>query len=52
MLFRSRLDPYIRGKRVAALLDTIVAFPDMEQLPSTSPIREFTGGSSYEIPHN
>jgi uridine kinase len=52
LLAEGRLDPYIRGKRVSALLDTIVAFPDLEQLPSTSPIREFTGGSSYEIPHN
>ncbi len=47
-----RLDPYIRGMRVSSLLETVAEFPDMNLLPSTSPIREFTGGSSYEIPHN
>ncbi|OIO32468.1 MAG: response regulator SirA [Candidatus Hydrogenedentes bacterium CG07_land_8_20_14_0_80_42_17] len=47
-----RLDPYIRGIRVASLMETVAEFPDLSLLPSTSPIREFIGGSSYEIPHN
>lgn len=47
-----RLDPYIRGVRVTSLLETVADFPDMDLIPSTSPIREFIGGSSYIIPHN
>jgi uridine kinase len=47
-----RLDPYIRGMRVTSLLETVADFPDLDLLPSTSPIREFIGGSSYIIPHN
>ncbi|MEK8022842.1 MAG: hypothetical protein AAB229_03440 [Candidatus Hydrogenedentota bacterium] len=49
---QGRLDPYIRGIRVATLLDTVADFPDLAVIPSTSPIREFIGGSSYIIPHN
>lgn len=49
---QGRLDPYIRGIRVANLLETIADWPDLELVPSTSPIREFIGGSSYIIPHN
>lgn len=49
---QARLDPYIRGIRVATLLNTVADFPDLALIPSTSPIREFIGGSSYIIPHN
>lgn len=49
---QGRLDPYIRGVRVMSLLDTVAEWPDMALVPSTSPIREFIGGSSYIIPHN
>lgn len=52
LLEQQRLDPYIRGLRVQALLDTIVEMPDLSIIPETSPIREFIGGSSYMIPHN
>lgn len=47
-----RLDPYIRGMRILSLMETVADFPDLDLLPSTSPIREFIGGSSYIIPHN
>jgi uridine kinase len=47
-----RLDAYVRGKRTKALLDTIEPIPDLDLVPGTSPIREFIGGSEYEISHN
>lgn len=47
-----RLDPYIRGIRTQALLDTIAPISDVALVPSTSPLREFIGGSEYIIPHN
>ncbi len=47
-----RLDAYVRGKRTRALLETVEPFPDLSQLPGESPLREFIGGSSYDIPHN
>jgi len=49
---QGRLDPYIRGIRVHTLLETVAGFPTLEVIPPTSPIREFIGGSVYEIPHN
>lgn len=52
LYFQGRLDPYIRGMRVANLLETLADWPDLDLIPSTSPIREFIGGSSYVIPHN
>ncbi len=48
----NRLAAYVRGKRTAALLDTIEPFPDLDLIPGTSPVREFIGGSDYVIPHN
>jgi uridine kinase len=47
-----RLDPYIRGKRIKSLLSTVEPMSDLSIIPSTSPLREFIGGSSYYIPHN
>ncbi len=47
-----RFDPYIRGMRVLALLDAVTPLKDLSVIPSSSPIREFIGGSDYVIPHN
>lgn len=47
-----RFDSYIRGIRTSSLLNTIIPFHDMAVIPNNSPIREFIGGSSYEIAHN
>ena len=48
----ARRDPYIRGLRTHTLLTTIEEFTNWDLIPSTSPIREFIGGSTYLIPHN
>lgn len=47
-----RLDPYIRGIRTHSLLASVDEFSNWDLIPSTSPIREFIGGSAYIIPHN
>lgn len=47
-----RLDAYIRGIRTMTLLDTVIEYKKLSNIPSTSPIREFIGKSSYIIPHN
>ncbi|PKM99327.1 MAG: hypothetical protein CVU78_06850 [Elusimicrobia bacterium HGW-Elusimicrobia-2] len=47
-----RLDPYIRGMRTLALVDAAAEMTDLNVIPGTSPLREFIGGSEYEIPHN
>ncbi|MDA3792945.1 MAG: hypothetical protein PF545_04720 [Elusimicrobia bacterium] len=47
-----RLDPYVRGMRVLALLDAVAPIKDLSLVPSNSPLREFIGGSDYVIPHN
>jgi len=47
-----RLDPYIRGVRTSTLLDTIIRYDYLEEISPISPIREFIGGSAYEIRHN
>jgi len=47
-----RLDPYIRGIRVKALLQTVEPLEDLSIISPTSPLREFIGGSAYVIPHN
>lgn len=52
LYFQGRLDPYIRGMRVANILDTVAEIPSLDLVPPTSPIREFIGGSTYVIPHN
>jgi uridine kinase len=47
-----RIDPYVRGMRVLALLDAVAPIKDLSLVPSNSPLREFIGGSDYVIPHN
>ncbi|MEA3506200.1 MAG: hypothetical protein U9R36_01700 [Elusimicrobiota bacterium] len=47
-----RLDPYVRGMRVRSLLDAAAPLKDLSVVPSSSPLREFIGGSDYVIPHN
>lgn len=47
-----RLDPYVRGVRIHSLLQTVEEFSNWDLIPTTSPIREFIGGSEYIIPHN
>ncbi len=50
--YEGRLDAYIRGIRLNTLFDTIIAYNDLDDIDGESPIREFIGGSSYEIAHN
>ena len=47
-----RLDPYVRGIRTYSLLSTLEEYSTWDTIPTTSPIREFIGGSEYIIPHN
>ncbi len=47
-----RLDSYIRGVRTSVLMDTVYAYPELDVVPETSPLREFIGGSVYELAHN
>ncbi len=47
-----RLDAYSRGIRLRTLFDSVIAYDNFDNIPSTSPIREFIGGSSYTIAHN
>ncbi|MFP4686948.1 MAG: hypothetical protein ACLFN5_02430 [bacterium] len=47
-----RFAAYARGKRTSSLLDSVEQFPNFDIIPTTSPIREFIGGSEYVIPHN
>jgi len=46
------MDPYIRGKRVLHLLNTVDPYENLDAIPAKAHIREFIGGSYYEIPHN
>jgi len=41
-------DAYARAERVHNLLDTLTTVEDDSCVPSTSPLREFIGGSSYK----
>ena len=52
LLAQGRLDAYIRGIRLLSLLDTVLEYPQVEDVDRFSPIREFIGGSGYEIAHN
>jgi uridine kinase len=47
-----RLDPYIRGARLNTLFDTIIPYENIDDVSEWSPIREFIGGSAYELAHN
>ena len=44
-----RVDGYLRALRVHRLLDGIEAVPDDSIVPATSLLREFIGGSAYEV---
>jgi len=47
-----RLDAYVRGERTKSLLETVEPIPNLDLVPSRSPIREFIGDSEFSIPHN
>ncbi|HPP87433.1 MAG TPA: hypothetical protein PLM75_06195 [bacterium] len=49
---QGRLDPYIRAIRLISLLETVAPIEDLSIVPNDSPLREFIGGSVYELPHN
>jgi uridine kinase len=44
-----RLDGYIRARRIHDLLDSIADVEDDSEVPSTSLLREFIGGSAYDV---
>ena len=46
---RRRLDGWIRAKRVHDLLDSIEDVKDDSIVPSRSLLREFIGGSAYDV---
>ncbi|PKK90621.1 MAG: hypothetical protein CVV64_09700 [Candidatus Wallbacteria bacterium HGW-Wallbacteria-1] len=51
----SRLDAFLRVKRIRTIFDSLVDIPKEmcdELIPADCHIREFIGGSVYEIPHN
>ncbi len=47
-----RLDAYIRGVRLYTLFDTLIGCDDTDLVDKHSPLREFIGGSAYELAHN
>lgn len=47
-----RLDAYIRGVRLANLFDSILPYENIDDVDGFSPIREFIGGSKYDLAHN
>ncbi len=47
-----RLDAYVRGVRVKSLFDSIIAYDDVDRVSPYSPLREFIGGSAYDLAHN
>lgn len=49
---QGRLDAYIRGVRLKALFDTVIAYDKIDEISAHSPIREFIGGSAYDLAHN
>ena len=46
-----RLDGYIRARRIHNLLDSIESVTDDSIVPPTSLLREFIGGSAYDVHH-
>lgn len=44
-----RLDGYLRARRIHDLLETIEGVEDDSIVPATSLLREFLGGSAYEV---
>jgi uridine kinase len=49
---QGRLDAYIRGMRLNALMESVVAWENVDDVSPYSPIREFIGGSAYQLAHN
>ena len=45
----NRMDAYLRAERVHRLLQSVIPVEDDSQIPPTSHIREFIGGSAYEL---
>jgi hypothetical protein len=43
------MDAYLRAERVHRLLQSVIPVEDDSQIPPTSHIREFIGGSAYEL---
>jgi uridine kinase len=44
-----RMDAYLRAERVHKLLQAIIPVEDESAVPATSHVREFIGGSSYQL---
>jgi uridine kinase len=45
----NRMDAFIRAERVHHLLQSVIPVEDDSLIPPTSHIREFIGGSAYEL---
>ncbi|HQE92094.1 MAG TPA: ATP cone domain-containing protein [Anaerolineae bacterium] len=45
----NRVDAYLRAERVHNLLQTIIPVDNDADIPATSHVREFIGGSAYEL---
>jgi hypothetical protein len=45
----SRLDAFIRAERIHSLLSSLANAEDETMVPSGSLLREFIGGSSYDV---
>ncbi len=45
----NRVDAYLRAERVYKLLQAIIPVEDDSSIPATSHIREFIGGSAYDL---
>ena len=45
----NRMDAYLRAERVHDLLQAIIPIDDDSDIPATSHVREFIGGSAYDL---
>ncbi|MGC9469860.1 MAG: ATP cone domain-containing protein [Anaerolineae bacterium] len=45
----NRMDAYLRAERVHRLLQSVIPVEDESVIPTTSHIREFIGGSAYQL---
>ena len=45
----NRVDAYLRAERVHTLLQAIIPVEDESVIPATSHVREFIGGSVYQL---
>lgn len=43
-----KLDAFLRAQRIGNLMDVLVGFPDVNEIPKNSFIREFIGGGIYK----